>query len=246
MLIFCCLGVGGNILYKSYKFDCESYNRNILDFAVDMIKGNHSYYEIDDLDAPDEVKESLKNYYLNSFYTSSDKVLIYEDIDGLLDQKNDVVEYIAKVNLPINSEEFYMQMESDFTSYFYGSQEEENKIDKATEHLIYGLYNISFESKDSDYLFIENDNLYAVVDDLVFTNGENISYYGGFKFTIYRDALDKKICSEIQNDPYYQSYKISSIFKEDGKTVCILKDDLSNSKYIKYDTSFGRISSIQL
>lgn len=246
MLILCCLGVGGNILYNSYKFSCESYNNNILVFAVEMIKGNRSYDEIDDLDAPDEVKESLRNYYMNSFYTPTDKVLVYEDIDSLLNQKNDVVEYIAKVNLPIDSEEFYMQMEEDFTSYFYGFEEEENDVDAETEHLIYGLFNISFDSKDSDYLFVENGNLYAVVDDLVFTNGENISYYGGFKFIIYRDALDKKIRSEIQNDSNYQSFNISSVFEEDGKTVCILKDNLSNNKYIKYDTTFGKINSIQM
>ena len=85
VLVIACLFLGGRLLYTSYMDKCEIYNQNIIDFTVEMIKGNKSLEDIDTLDANDSVKESLRKYYNDTFYLEGELILVYEDYQ-LLDE----------------------------------------------------------------------------------------------------------------------------------------------------------------
>lgn len=252
-LILGILGVGGNIIYKNYQYDCEKYNNEIIEFTVELIKGHHTLEDIDALDANDDVKNSLREYYQNTFYSDDDLIMVYEDIDKLVGIIDEVEEYRKGIDAPLFSEEYNLRVDSDF--YFFTNYNGENITDdlglseEEQEHLILlinGLNNYNPENSDTKELVVENGNLYVNVNSMFFNNGSYTCYYKGFKFDVYRDILDKKIRSEILNDTVFQSYERKNVFEEDDLFVVMLKDSLSNTVYFRYDVSFGKLSSLQL
>lgn len=252
-LILGILGVGGNIIYKNYQYDCEKYNNEIIDFTVELIKGHHTLEDIDALDANDDVKNSLREYYQNTFYSDDDMILVYEDIDKLENSYAEAKEIQESIPFKYGTQEYDYAIEELFIDVLYGDNSEnalnfENNAEnnRATILKILQNCNFSIDVKTDTFLVKENNNLYISINDLNFSNGIMSVYYNGVKFDIYRDTLNKKIRSELLNDMVFQSYERKNVFEEDGLFVVMLKDSLSNTIYFRYDISFGKLNSLQL
>lgn len=252
VLVVGCLILGGKIGYDYYMGECEQYNDNIVNFTIEMIKGNKSLEDVDSLDATDEVKESLRQYYNDTFYSDDDLILVQENIDDLIKYIPEVKEYQKQFSKEdLMSDKYEMAVDNLFvkelSKYLNETLTEEDYTDEDRETsnkiYVYKIYRNYYE--ETKELVKENNNLYINVKDLTFNDGLYTCYYKGLKFDIIRDVLDNVMQSEIEKSEKYQSIECKSLFKEDGKTIYVLKDFLDNKYTFKGSMKFGKLVNIE-
>ena len=179
--------------------ECEEYNNNIINFTVDLIKGCKDLSDIDNLDATDEVKNSLRQYYNDTFYAEDELVLIYEDVAYFRSHK----EELKKKQLTFG-EDIY----SNECPYFYEfineseevSEEERKYNGVATSYLYIN------EGKDTLGVIEKDNNLYMVASDFNFgtLDGYNI-YFEGLEIYVNKYILDKSFPLLRVNDIFYNT-----------------------------------------
>ena len=69
IILIIALILGGKIGYDYYMDSCEVENEVILNFIEDMVKGHKSYSDIDSLEASEDVKENLREFYSGFFFS---------------------------------------------------------------------------------------------------------------------------------------------------------------------------------
>ena len=251
VLVIACLFLGGRLLYTSYMDKCEIYNQNIIDFTVEMIKGNKSLEDIDTLDANDSVKESLRKYYNDTFYLEGELILVYEDYQ-LLDEIIKDCEKFRKIatvdgvfDIGQYEEQIMIASEKKTIEYMESlTEDEREEMDSPPLwDYFYSLY--EYNNKDRNDLILREEGLYVSVNDLVFTNAECIKYYNGFPISIYRDILDKKIKSEIIKDTLYQSIEFKAFIEREGFYQCNVRDELDNIYNFYCTKKLGKVDTIE-
>lgn len=226
VLVIACLFLGGRLLYKNYMDECEAYNNNIVNFAVEMIKGNKSLEDIDSLDATDSVKDSLRTYYNDNFYSDDDLILIYED-----------VAYFESIKDEIEKEQraygdAFFDPDCD---YFWNLSVDESgeEVDEETEKYNYVAVNYLYYNKDknSSEIIKKDNNLYIKSSDLKF-NGEDFVdlYYNGLNVFVIAPE-DGKISRENRRDyAYYKNLVFIREYDEDKNTVYLYSSDAGYAK----------------
>ena len=250
-LIFCILGLGGNIIYKNYQYDCEKYNNEIIDFTIELIKGQHSIDEIDTLDANDDVKNSLREYYQNTFYSDDDLILVYEDIDSVISKRKDALNIYNSIK--------------ETNSFEYNNKVFENiTIDEFLNYEISVLFDPNIWSKDERYYFADiqkllnnsdiNNNseisldfinkdgdLYITVNDYM---NNDVFIYKGYKIKKESILLEKRIRNSIYETKNISFIDLVNVVDTDGGFIYIVEDNINNHYDIEVNMKFLRINEI--
>lgn len=223
VLVIACLFLGGRLLYKNYMDECEAYNNNIVNFAVEMIKGNKSLEDIDSLDANDSVKEGLRTYYNDNFYADDDLILIYEDVAYFRQHKDGLKEMQLSYGDAIydgESEYFYQ-----FVNEGDDVSEEERKYNHLASTYLY--YN---EGENTNGIVEKDNNLYIDPNVLDFSELDGYDvYYDGLKIYINKYNFDKSIRSVRAEDEFFKTLSVVNVLEEDNR-VYVLKN--SSKGYI--------------
>ena len=233
VLVIACLFLGGRLLYKNYMDECEAYNNNIVNFAVELIKGNKSLEDIDALDANDSVKDSLRTYYTDNFYSDDDKILLYDDVDFWIKNREKIA---------LMQEEYGETILDEGCPYFLGSISEDDLLLYTEEELKYfelkNIYIDLLKNQIDDRVKEEENELYIYLNDLDFDNLEKETIiYKGLRFDIYRDALEKGISKYCIFLEKYNTIKIQNVIKEEKREQVILKNVFDSKWFINYDLS---------
>lgn len=204
-------------MYKNYMDECEAYNNNIVNFTVELIKGNKSLEDIDALDATDSVKESLRAYYNDTFYADDDLILIYEDVAYFREHKDELKEMQLSYGDAIydgESEYFYQFIDESGNL----TEEESKYYDLASTYLYYN------EDKNTNGIVEKDNNLYIDPDYLDFSEYDGFDvYYDGLKIYVNKYMLEKNIRSVRAVDTFFESLGVIRVLDEDDK-VYILKN----------------------
>lgn len=250
-LIFCILGLGGNIIYKNYQYDCEKYNNEIIDFTIELIKGQHSIDEIDTLDANDDVKNSLREYYQNTFYSDDDLILVYEDIDSLLDKRIDALNIYNSIketnSFKYNNKIFdnitldkFLHSEISVLCDFNVWTKEERYYFADIQRVLNGIDLNNSSTTNID--FIKDDsNLYITVNDYM-NNDEFI--YNGYKIKKESILLEKRIRNSIYETKNIPFIDLVNVVDMDGGFIYIVEDNINNHYDIEVNMKFLRINDI--
>ena len=249
ILSLICVIIMGKWGYDYYMNECELYNENIVEFTIEMIKGNKSLEDIDSLDATDSVKDSLRTYYNDNFYFDNSLIVLSYDYKLLDELVNECIEF--RENSMINGvfdeqifNNFVMDAANKHLIDYYNSVKSDEDFADSPPEFESKYFLWDYSKKDVNDFEVKEDSLCISLSKLYFTDGECIKYYKGYPISIYRDALDKKIISEIQISEKYQSISVKNII-EDGKIVdYIVKDYLSNDYSFTVGLNKGKIESL--
>lgn len=244
VLVVGCLILGGKIGYDYYMGECEQYNDNIVNFTIEMIKGNKSLEDVDSLDATDEVKESLRQYYNDTFYSDDDLILIYEDVAFFYSNR----EKLKKIQQSYGEE-----LKSLECSYYYSygivspdASEDEIKFANLATSYIY----LNEKEKNTDGIIEEHNNLYIKLKDLDFKNLDSIYvFYNGLKININKYGLNKVSIVERQKDNNYRTIAKKNEYSENKDKIIILKNEPKEYRIIvtlNLKISFGKIKNIEI
>lgn len=248
-LLFCCLFVGGKIMYSNYMAECEEYNDNIISSAIDLMNGKLSLDSIDNLTIPDGVKESFKNYYNETFYSDEDLILIYENVDNINRDikaaqrvykeltENSRIYFNNKVFEPVMLEDF---LYTEIDVLFYESSFTSDELSElaAVQSILVNsdITNIDF-SKDSRVIE-KNGNLYIKVFD--FYNTDAINYLG-VKIDLTGVGLEKV----LKNDMLSIQLNIEGEKElNKGEFIYIIRDEANNIYDLKVEKKLGKINSL--
>lgn len=249
VLVIACLFLGGRLLYTSYMDKCEIYNQNIIDFTVEMIKGNKSLEDIDTLDANDSVKESLRKYYNDTFYADDELICIYEDIDSVVGQIEKVedfynslveVEEVRYNNKIVKGISLDMFLTSEIDILFGESDFTRDELYELADiqRILQEYDSIKIQKTDS-FVYYDNGNLYLRAED--FNKIEYVKYKG-FKVDLYSVILNKEFHGY---DELRESIEVKNIFKEDKSIfVYVTKDKLNNNYNFSSKMGFGKINDL--
>lgn len=244
VLILGILGVGGNIIYKNYQYDCEKYNNEIIDFTVELIKGHHTLEDIDALDANEDVKNSLREYYQNTFYSDDDLILVYEDIDFFYKYKDEIAEEQKSFGVGFDNPE------SNYFGKYSLTIVETEEEQKYNELAI--TYNYLDEDIESECEFIEKDNnLYVYAKDLDFGSLDIIQlHYKGLNIELNKYGLDKVYLKERVRDNNYQTLEFKNTFYDsDNNFVYYYKNEPKEYRVIlnmSTEISMGKIKGLNI
>lgn len=253
MLVVGCLILGGKIGYDYYMGECEQYNDNIVNFTIEMIKGNKSLEDVDSLDATDEVKESLQQYYNDTFYSDDDLILIYEDVE-FLNRNIDMLVKFQESYLKdgILSEEYMIDVFEEYSNEVsYAGEdinEEQEPLDYKNEEKIkklYSIFDITKQNNTSDNIIIKENKLYINSKDISLQNGRQEINYQGYIFNLFEGQLNKKVENDIKQSEKYQSIELKNTLEEDNYIVFVLKDYLNNKYTFKGSMKFGKLVNIE-
>lgn len=242
VLVIACLFLGGRLLYKNYMDECEVYNQNIINFAVELIKGNKSLEDIDSLDATDSVKESLRTYYTDNFYADDDLILIYKDVAYFRQHKDELKEMQLSYGDEIYNSE---------CGYFYEFIDESGELTE--EELKYNNLGLTYlyvnEGKNSNGIVEKDNNLYIDPNVLDFSEYDGYDvYYDGLTIYINKYNFDKSISSVRAEDEFFESLSVVNILEEDSR-VYVLKNS-SKGYIIKgeiyCDLTFWKINNLRI
>lgn len=242
VLVIACLFLGGRLLYKNYMDECEIYNNNIVNFAVELIKGNKSLEDIDSLDATDSVKDSLRTYYNDTFYADDDLILIYKDVAYFRQHKDELKEMQLSYGDAIfdgESEYFYQFIDESGNL----TEEESKYYDLASTYLYYN------EDKNTNGIVEKDNNLYIDSDYLDFSEYDGYDvYYDGLKIYINKYNFDKSIRSVRAEDEFFKTLSVVNVLEEENR-VYILKNS-SKGYIIKgeiyCDLTFWKIDNLRI
>ena len=233
ILSLICVIIMGKWGYDYYINECELYNENIVEFTIEMIKGNKSLEDIDTLDANDSVKESLRTYYNDTFYADDDKILLYDDIDFWMKNREKIA---------LMQEEYGETILDEGCSYFLGSISEDDLLLYTEEELKYfelkNIYIDLLKNQIDDRVKEEENELYIYLKDLNFdTIDKEIIIYKGLKFDIYRDELEKSILRYCKFSEKYNTVEFQNIIESKKGEQVILKNIFDSKWYINYNFS---------
>lgn len=217
VLVIACLFLGGRLLYKNYMDECEAYNNNIVNFAVEMIKGNKSLEDIDSLAATDSIKESLRTYYNDTFYADDDLILIYEDVAYFRQHKDGLKEMQLSYG-----DEIY-NTESAYFNQFVNEGDELSEEERKYNHLAVTYLYIN-EGKNTNGIVEKDDNLYIDSNVLDFSEYDGYDvYYDGLTIYVNKYMLEKNIRNVRAADTFFESLGVVRVLDEDSK-VYVLKN----------------------
>lgn len=243
ILLVACIILGGKIVIENYKLNCEIYNDNIINFTVEMIKGNKTLEDIDMLDVNESVKNSLRQYYNDTFYNESDKIVLYDDINFWMQNKDLIAEIQKEYGDAI--------LEEDCPYFFDNISEDDSDMYSEEDLKFFELSNLYIDilKNNKDNRVFEEDNKICIyVKDLNFdTEGKETIIYKGFKFNIYASSLDKDLVSYHKNSDIYKTIEIKKIIEqEDNYFKVILKNDFDSVISIFYKLKLGKIDEINI
>lgn len=252
ILLLLCMIVGSLVFVKYIKMQNDMYNQKILDFSLDVIKGNHSAFDIENSEMPENIKSYLIDFTKNLFYQEDDTLLIAENIDVFRDN----IDFIKKVNydynqtgIGIDKPSFVLLSDDYGLSYLYGifNAVDEQEITKEIAEDM-ALYNfcINYTGQETDRLFeIKDNNLYVFLSSLRIVNGYDYIHYEGLEYYIVADTLDKKILSFCKNDSYWQSLNIVKERDRDKVKQFIVSNNV-DSFVINATYKWGKIVEIEI
>ena len=232
-----------------YNAKIESNNNSFINFTVDLIKGNKTLEDIDNLNVSQDIKDVFNSYYNNHFYKENEEVVVFENLHFLDNIYNTAVDvgnesYIDGVfNVDLYQSNLRDKGLISSVLEATGDVEDTEIIVNEEYNELYYLYNPARKS-DISYR-VENDKLFVNIDDLTFINGSCFVVYKGFEIEVVRDLLDKKRITDVKNDLNIQSI---SIFNQDyydktNRVVC--RDSLKNEYIINFKYNFGKIKSVE-
>lgn len=249
VLLFSCLFVGGKIMYSNYMAECEEYNDNIINSAIDLMNGKMSIKSIETLDMSDDIKESFKNYYNKTFYSDDDLILIYENVENISRDikaaqriykeltENNRIYFNNKIFEPVIMEDFlYTEIDVLFYESSFNSEELSELATVQSILLNIDIQNIDF-SKDNRVVE-KNGNLYMKASD--FYNSENVNYLGikidltsiGFEKIFKNDMLSVKLNREGEKE------------LDKGEFIYIIRDEVNNIYDLKVEKKVGKINTL--
>lgn len=236
--------------YNWYTSERDYKNDIITNFSEELIKGNKSKEDIDNLDVDEDIKKIFLEYFDKNYYGENTTYVVCEDVDYL-----DSIEAKAKeVALQCYVDGVFMSdlyrnalIDQDLVNYTIESTgesdnievESSSKFDKRTY-----FYHYKPNSKSNIKYKIENNKIVVNIDELLFNDGYCIINYKGFEFEIVRDVLDKKILSEMKKSEKYQSIKLKISTKVKNVRRDYFVDYLGNEYLITYEYSFGKIKKV--
>lgn len=239
VLVVGCLILGGKIGYDYYMGECEIYNDNIVNFTIEMIKGNKSLEDVDSLDAMEEVKESLRQYYNDTFYSDDDLIVLYDDYNYVLKNKDDIAE---------SQKEYGESILDEGCAYFLGSlSEDDTYTDEEMRYFELKSIYIDILKNEIDERVFEKDNQICIkVKDLQFKNSIDIIIYKGLKFKVFEDSMIKDIPNYRQTSEKFQTFELVQDIKESDILKYNFKNILADKLLIVGKISFGKIKNIEI
>ena len=242
------IGIRIGIAYKTT--ENEVYNYQIIDFTTDFLLGRRNYSDIDELDCPDEIKDTLKKWYTDTFYTDDDLILVSENIDIYDSIKGD----IKRLYDSCESEEEYRNAVFDryeeeamvsYSSGYEGSEEEEQRILNSRRYKEYVYYN-NFKNSQTknNFEYVKKDNnLYVYANDVLFDEyGICNCFYDGISFNLYEDIVDKRVWKQYntENMEYSNEVKEKEVDKNQNRFL------LENNKAFRAVYKMGKVVEIKI
>lgn len=236
LLVVGCLIIGGKIGYSYYLGVCEEYNNSIINFSLEVVKGNKTLEDISLLDASDSVKENLISYYNDSFYTDKDVYVLYDDISYYLANKSRVAEI---------QEDYGDSILDEGSTYFLGSvSEDDTDADKKFFELSMQYIDILKDKKDIR-VYEENNKFYIKISSLTFdSNGQEIIYHNGFRFIVREESLEKDFIGFRQQSDIYKNLVEKKRIEDDLGYFVVFSNDFGSEIIITYTEKLGKINDL--
>ena len=246
VLLILCIIFGIRLGLKIKDINNEEYNTIVTEFAIELVKGNKSLEDIENLNIDDDIKETFREYYNSTFYNTSDTVVAFDSVSQL-DKLYENIKEISNnsyIDGVFNKELFKNYLyENNLISISSTSEDEFEEIDTMNLEYFYDIYNP--DSKSTIEYEIDGDNIIVKVSELKFNgDGYCIINYKGFNIMLVRDALDKGIRNEIRNSTQYISITQSSDTFVDNIRRKYYEDFLGNRYLITYEYSLGKIKKV--
>ena len=248
VLIVASLILAGNLIFKHLRLENNLYNENIITFTNELIKGNKSLEDIENLEVDKEIKESLINYYNSNFYDEEDLILVFENVSYLdsLYIKASEISNGCYVDGKFDAFMYEVNSKPEGLKLGYTNEDSytfiEKELELRDEYFTLLLYNP--ENVNTNNYIIKDNNMYIRVSDMYFDNGFCNIVYKGFDLSVVRDTLDKKIISECNSDKAFQSYSENSRYEKDDYLTVVFKNYVSMNIVVDYEVKFGKISNI--
>ena len=241
-LVLFCLIIIGKWGIDYYMRNVELYNENIIEFSIELIKGNKTLEDIDTLDANDDIKESLRQYYNDTFFEDNELICIYEDMSYFRQHKDKLKEMQLSYGEEINNSEcgyFYQ-----FVNEGDDVSEEERKYNHLASTYLY--YN---EDKKTNGIVEKDNNLYIDPNYLDFSeyDGSNV-YYEGLTLYINKYNFDKSIRNVRAEDEFFKSLTLINVNESDTRNYQIKNKSKAYiiNGTIACDIKLGKIDNLNI
>lgn len=241
-LLVIVLIISGSLYLNHKENENNRYNEDIIEVVMKTINGKYDIDKIDSLNCEDWLKDSLKEYYNDNFYSTDDLILLYEDfkdIDIILDELNKDIE-LCTVDGIFNSSNF---TDIVISKFYENSVSELNGIPLYKYLEIYETFisnNYIYENKTDDYIVLKDNNLYVPITKLDNYTNQISGYYKGILFTVSVNVLEKRILTN-----YMEELVVSTTFVEDDYEFYVVRDSANNSYDFKVKKKFGKIISVE-
>ena len=243
LLFICSLFLGLRFLYLDYNLKTEEYNEDVVNFAVELIKGNKNADNIGVSNFSEEIQNSMLEYYNTTFYIQNEEILVDIELDIINSVIADIEEVIEKstVNGVLDNTLYTQNIQEKISNRY------SNSVSNVDDVMLWEYYydNYDVNNKDVNEFELKDGKLSIMTNDLIFYDGVCRKYYNGFPIEIYRDTLDKLFLSEVRKSEKFQSIEI--VYEEDDKkeTVYYLKDYLGNDYSFLCKYKSGKIVDIE-
>ncbi len=245
LVIAICIGL--NVYINWRNSECEYNNQKIIDFTVELVKGNKSIEDINSTDFPEKVKNSFLDYYNNNFIEdNSEEVLkLYDSVSYF----NSVIPEIKEKQVGLG-DSFFTDKEGYAYSIAVNESGEDIGIDERYK-FVYLNYSYVNEDKTSNGIYEKEDCLYIKKSEVFFDDsGKSKLYYKGLLFNVYLDDFDKCKRSDRQKDYRFNMLEYFNVFEESKNNLRYCYKSKSNlyDCYLNIYTvvKFNKISEVRI
>lgn len=204
--------VGLLIAYSYYSFKCDIYNQELVDFTIELLKGNVSYDDIKEQDFPEQIVEACLNYYSKKFYGEEDLILVFSHKDYYDSFYHEIKEFYDSGHEYRNLFDLPSKFDTVREYYFFESYDSltDEELLLVQEMSLY----LGYSGVTTNYSYIVKDNnLYVKAIDMQFEDGICTLNYNGFSRVIPKSSLEKNIRSCLQANDAIQSLPIKLVSK---------------------------------
>ena len=238
--------IGSCILTIDYiRFKIDSQNEVILTSILDIIKGNLSLDEVENLDINSDIKEYLISYYKDTFYLDSELIPIYEDYDFFIEHRDELKE------IQMSYEGSFLDMNSGYFYTYCMINPESSDTEEIKFSELANIYSYLDEDKTDDFIVLQEGILYLRPEDIKFNDiGNMIVHYKGLSIIVNRYVLDKSIRNDRLNDIVYKNSYLRDNYAtiKNGKVYTILSNSTQYNFVVKVQVEerFGKIIKVSI
>ena len=239
-----CLLLGCKIYLDRETFKKDLYNQDIIDFVVESIKGNRSNESVELLDCNEDIKNTIKDYMNNTFYSEEEEVLIYSGMDFFYKNK----EKLKEIQLSYGEEIYNLECPYYMTYGLIGPDSSQDEIDFSNLATSYLYFN---EDKTNPYIIEKENNLYLRIKDLEYNGNDSVTvYYKGLEIIINKYDSAKMTKEERSKNSNYTSltfFRVDEIDKNE-KIYVYKNDGKEFNFYVDIYCTYkgGKIDSIKI